>query len=84
MRTRRSHRVGLCPLPAAFTLIELLVVLAIVSVLLAISLQVLHRARTLTLICRTRLQTHVQVMRFVWPCVCTDPQRPGIAKRHSR
>ena len=70
MRTRRSHRVGLSPLPAGFTLIELLVVVAIVSILLAVSLQALRRARILAY--RIRCGANLGQIAIAWHSYLND------------
>jgi prepilin-type N-terminal cleavage/methylation domain-containing protein/prepilin-type processing-associated H-X9-DG protein len=70
MRNRRFNTVGLYASVAGFTLIELLVVIAIIAVLLAITLPVLHRVRTLAY--RTSCGSKLKDIALAWGAYFND------------
>ncbi len=70
MRRRRSYTVGQNRRHSAFSLIELLVVMATISILLAITLAALGKARSLA--CRTLCASNLRQIAMAWHDYLSD------------
>ncbi|UCD51130.1 MAG: prepilin-type N-terminal cleavage/methylation domain-containing protein [Phycisphaerales bacterium] len=70
MRRRGSHSVGVGSCRLAFSLIELLTVVAIISILMAVTVAALHRARILA--CRTVCASNLRQIATAWLTYLND------------
>jgi prepilin-type N-terminal cleavage/methylation domain-containing protein/prepilin-type processing-associated H-X9-DG protein len=70
MTCGRSHPVGVCSPADGFTLIELLVVIAVISVLMALALAALGRARTIA--CRVTCGSNLRQIAAAWHTYLSD------------